>query len=366
MVIAEVSAAEVLKVSRETLGLSALSDGVIDDAMLAASLRRAAGILCPCSPSTLIAAVLESLQYLTEDYGAIAERAAASLEGLLIGGDLLELNQVTIDDPRAKGTWVFAAPPGFVVRPGGNVFLIGIVPDEATPLPASLNARVAYEGFARVLTPQLSEDLPSVLHHLGLIELSNSVWLKAPKPESATELLDGMLRRLAEQPPSGAVADICILEPLRDVDYYVGRWVNPTNESGDYVARRPQAYGAPLWGFARLMDGGVTRFLDCPLKGTRWRGCDVAWHLQMAIDHCRGTPQLYRRRPAPGGACLDFFSPLPLWTQRRLAVLGRPAPREKCLFSYWIPQRELASEEAFLQERLWLSPRDKSEQGGGE
>lgn len=361
MMIAEVSKNEVLEVSRETLGLSALSESVIDDAMLAALLRRAAGILCPCSPSTLVTAVLESLQYLTEDNATMAERVAASADGLIIGGDLLELNQVTIDDPTVKGTWVFAAPPSFVVRPGGSVFIIGIVPDEATPLPASLNERIAYEGFARVLTPQPSEDLPSILRDLGLLELSESVWLKAPKLESATELRDGMLRRLAGQPPSGAVADISILDPARNVDYYVGRWINPRKESGNYVGRRPQAFGAPLWGFASLTDGVVTRFLDFPLKGTRWRGCDVAWHLQMAIDRCRGTPQLYRRRPTPGGTCLDFFSPLPLWAQRRLAVLGRPAPREKCLFSYWIPERELVSEEAFLQERLWLAPRDKSE-----
>jgi len=359
MVIAEVSAAEVLKVSRETLGLSALSDGVIDDAMLAASLRRAAGMLCPCSPSTLIAAVLESLQYLTEDYGAIAERAAASLEGLIIGGDLLELNQVTIDDPHSKGTWVFAAPPGFVVRPSGSVFLIGIVRDQATPLPAALNARVAHEGFARVLVPQPPEDLASILLDLGLLELSEAVWLKAPKPESARELRDDMLRRLAEQPPSGAVADIEILDSARSVDYYVGRWVKPKKESGNYVGRRPQAYGAPIWGFATLTNGVVTSFLDFPLKGTRWRGCDVAWHLQMAIDQCRGTPQLYGRRPESGGAYLDFFSPLPLWAQRRLAVLGRLVPREKSLFSYWLPERELASLEVFLQERLWLAHRDK-------
>jgi hypothetical protein len=361
MMIEEVSKNEVLEVSREGLGLSALSESMIDDAMLAASLRRAAGILCPCSPSTLVTAVLESLQYLTEDNTILAEHVAAAADGLIIGGDLLELNQVTIDDPTVKGTWVFAAPPGFVVRPGGSVFIIGIVPDESTPLPASLNERVAHEGFARVLTPQPSEDLPSILRDLGLLELSESIWLKAPKLESATELRDGMLRRLAGQPPSEAVADISILDPTRNVDYYVGRWITPTTESGNYVGRRPQAFGAPLWGFASLTDGVVTRFLDFPLKGTRWRGCDVAWHLQMAIDYCRGTPQLYRRRPTPGGACLDFYSPLPLWAQRRLAVLGRPAPREKCLFSYWIPERELVSEETFLQERLWLAPRDKSE-----
>jgi len=360
MVIAPASAADVLKVSRETLGLPALSGGMVDDAILAASLRRAAGILCPCSPSTLVAAVLESLQYLVEDTNATEERLDTTVEGLVIGGDLLELNQVTTDDPAVKGTWVFAAPPSFVVRPGGSIFLIGIAADEATPLPASLNARVVYAGVARVLTPQPSEDLPSVLRDLGLLELSESIWLKAPKPESAPELRDGMLRRLTEQPPSGIVSDISILDPSRNVDYYIGRWVNPRKESGNYVGRRPQAYGSPIWGLASLTDGAVTRFLDFPLKGTRWRGCDLAWHLQMATDHCRGTPQVYRRRRTTDGACLDFFSPLPLWAQRRLALLGRPAPaREKCLFSFWIPERELASEEAFLQERLWLARRDR-------
>lgn len=361
MVITEVSAKEVMRASREALGLPATSQAVIDDAMLAAALRRAAGILCPCSLSTLVAAVLESLQYLFADSDAMAERVAVAAEGLIIGGDLLELSQVTTDDPAAKGTWVFSAPPGFIVRPSGRVFLIGIVPDETTPLPASLNARVAYEGFARHLTPQPSEDLPSVLGELGLRELSMSAWLKAPKAESAAALRDGMLRRLGEQPTSGAIADISILDPVRGVDYYSGRWVNPTHESGDYVARRPQAYGAPLWGLANLVDGNVTRFLDLPLKGTRWRGCDMAWYLQMAIDHCRQTPQKYRLRMTAGGACLDFFSPLPLWAHRRFAVLGRPVPREKCLISYWIPERELASEETFLQERLWLACREKLE-----
>ena len=361
MVITQVSATEILRSSREALGLSATSEAVIDDAMLAAALRRAAGILCPCSLSTLVAAVLESLQYLFADSDAMAERVPAAAEGLLIGGDLLELSQVTTDDPAAKGTWVFSAPPGFIVRPSGSIFLVGIVPDETTPLPASFNGRVTYEGYARLVMPQSSEDLPFVLRELGLCELSMSAWLKAPKAESATAQRDSMLRRLAEQSPSGDITDITILDPARSVDYYNGRWMNPKHESGDYVARRPQAYGAPLWGFANLVDGNVTRFLDFPLKTARWRGCDSAWYLQMAIDHCRQTPQLYRRRAMQGGACLDFFSPLPLWAHRRLAILGRQAPREKCLISYWIPERELASEETFLQERLWLACREKFE-----
>lgn len=353
--IAKISADEVLKISREMLGLSASPNGLFDDPMLAASLRRTAGILCPCSVSTLLGSVLECVQYLVEDSGDVAERVAAAVESLIIGGDLLELNQVTTDDPAVKGTWVFAAPPAFIVRPAGSIFLVGILPDELTPLPASLNARVLHEGYARVLTPQPSEDLPSVLRDLGLLEHSESMWLKAPKPESATELRDGLFRRLTAQPPSGAIDDISILDPARKVDYYLGRWTNPKKESGNYVARRPQAYGAPLWGVANLTDGVVTKFLDFPLKGGRWRGCDVAWHLQMAIDHCRGTPQLYRRVTIPDAVRLDFFSPLPLWAQRRLAFLGRPVLPEKCLISYAIPEREGAAEEAFLQERLWLA-----------
>ena len=359
MDIVGISATEVLRSSRDTLGLSTSSHVMADDVMLAASLRRAAGILCPCSLSTLTVSVLECLQFLVGESDDATDRVAAAAEGLIVVGDLLELSQVTIDDPSAKGTWVFPAPPGFILIPSGSVFLVGIVPDEVTPLPASLATRVIHEGFRRSVIPQPEENLASVLRDLGLRELSVSEWLKAPRPESANDLHDKMVRRLAEQSPSGSVADIVILDPVRSVDYYVGRWVNPTNESGNYVARRPQAYGAPLWGFASLVDGIATKFLDFPLKGSRWRGCDIAWYLQMAIDRSRRTPQLYTRRPTPGGAYLDFFSPLPLWAHRRLSVIGRLASQENCLISYWVPERELPFEETFLQENLWLARRDK-------
>jgi hypothetical protein len=359
MVIEQISREDVIKTTRESFSLSAVSGDLIDDAMLAALLRRAAGILCPCSPSTIIASVLEGLQYLVENEDSTEERLAALADKLIISGDLLELNQVTTDDPAVKGTWVFSAPPNFVERPDGSIFLLGIVPDQVTPLPTSLAGRVVHEGLVRVLTPQPSEDLRRVLRDLGWLALSKTAWLKAPKPESAAEMREGMLRRLEEQPASGAIADALILDPLRDAHYYSRRWITPTDQTGRYVARRPQAHGAPLWGFAALINGTIIKFLDFPVKGTRWRGCDVAWHLQMAIDAGLGTPQSYRRREAPGGACLDFFSPLPLWAERRLAVLGRPAPTENALLTYWMPQREVASEERLLQERLWLARRDR-------
>jgi hypothetical protein len=356
-----ISPAEVLRSSRNALGLSTTSHPFADDEMLAASLRRAAGILCPCSLSTLTASVLDSLAHLVGESDDTASRIAATAEGLIVIGDLLELNQVTIEDPAAKGTWVFPAPPSFIESSGGKIFIIGIVPDEVTPLPASLTARVIYQGFTRSVIPVPGENLAPVLRELGLRQLSVSEWLKVPRSESARDLRHNMDHRLAEQQPSGAIADILILDPASSVDYYVGRWANPTIESGHYVGRRPQAYGAPLWGFADLKDGVVSKFLDFPPKGSRWRGCDIAWHLQMAIDYGRRTPQLYARRSTPDGECLDFFSPLPLWAHRRLSVIGRPAPRHKCLISYRIPEGELAFEEKFLQEHLWLAPRDKSE-----
>jgi hypothetical protein len=358
MVIEQVSLEGILKATRESLGLSVAS-GPIDDALLAALLRRAGGILCPCSPSTIVASVMEGLEYLVEDKNATEKRLADLTDKLIVTGDLLELNQVTTDDPKIKGTWVFAAPPSFVARPDGNILLFGIVPDEVTPLPASLALRVVHEGLVRVLMPEPSEDLRPILRDLGWLELSMTGWLKAPTSESAVQLREAMLRRLKDQPESGVITDPLILDPLCDPRYYGRRWGNPTNQSGHYVARRPQAHGAPLWGFASVRNGALIKFLDFPLKGTRWRGCDVAWHLQMAIDEGLGVPQTYRWREAPGGACLDFFSPLPLWAERRLAILGHPAPRENCLFTYWIPAREVASEEKFLRERLWLTRSDK-------
>jgi hypothetical protein len=350
--ITQISAKEVLTSSREQLGIPQSS--TIDDTLLAALLRRAAGIHCPCSLATLKGAVLESLQHLADGKDDLEERLDTAAEGLIVIGDLLELHQVTVDDPNAKGTWVFSAPPGFIIRPSGSIFLVGIVPDETTPLPGSLNSRVEYDGAARVLVPAEGENLASVLRELGLREISTSGWLRAPKTESAVDLRDNMIGRLSEQAPSGTIADISILDSSRPVHYYSGRWIKPRHESGEFVARRPQAYGAPLWGFAHLKGGNVTKFLDFPLKGTRWRGCDTAWHLQMAIDTCRGTPQKYRRRPSSGGGYLDFFSPIPQWIHRRLCIVGHAVPGEHCLFSYWIPEREFASEEENIQRNLWL------------
>jgi hypothetical protein len=359
MEIITLSTEQILISTRDALGLPPSASRILDDSLLAASLRRAAGLFCPCPLSSLIATVLESFQYLFDEQGDASEtRVAMAAEQVIVGGDLLELTQVTTDDPNAKSSWVFAAPPSFIVTLGGTIFLIGIVPDQSTPLPASLSARIVYEGFRRLLIPQPGENLSAVLKELGLRELSFSAWLTTPRLQSALDLRDTIAQRLKVQPPSGTIPELSILDSEYDVEYYNGRWLAPTNQTGDYVARRPQAYGAPLWGFANLMNGAATKFLDFPLPGSRWRGCDTAWHVQMAIDSCRKKPQLYRIRRSSDHSYIDFFSPIPLWAHRRLSVIGHRADPEKSLISYRIPDDHIASEQEFLIDHLWLARRD--------
>ena len=222
-------------------------------------------------------------------------------------------------------------------------------------MPPSLTSRINYEGCTRVIVSDRDESLHAELRDHGLQELSNDAWMRSPKPESADDLLARIATRLAFQPPSGAIDDLRILDSALPATYYRGRWANPNNQSGCFIARRPQEFGPSIWCFVTLEGGLVVRLLDLPYGKARWRGCDVAWHLQMAIDRCSDNPQLYRRRFAGGYAHLDFFSPLPMWSQRRLMVIGEVAPPKNCLMSYRLPMAETKTEERFLRERLWLT-----------
>ena len=357
MVITEIEPDDVLAGCRQTLGLSSNRQEPLDEVLLAALLRRSAGIHCPCSRTTLRSSLLESLKHLSQDDQILFERIDTIIEGLIVGGDLLELNDVATDDPEAKGTWVFAAPPSFVVRPSRSIFLLGIVPDQDAFLPQTLTERIAHEGFTRAIIQKPDEDLATDLREHGMQELPENVWLKCPAAERPEAMLNRYERQLGLQPLSGAVDDLRILDPTKSVTYYRGRWTAPQkSQTGTFIARRPQEFSAPLWCFAELEAGSVVRILDFPLRKTRWRGCDIAWHLQMAIDSYRQTPQRYRRQDVGNEVRLDFFSPLPQWAQRRLMILGRPSNPEQSLMSYWIPASETESEEYFLQERLWLSP----------
>ena len=352
--IKEISSSDVILNCRKALHLPC-DEAVLDDALLAGLLRRCAGILCPCSPATLRAALVASLNYLHESDDTLADRTEDLVESLTVYGDFLELSEVATDDPNVRGTWVFAAPPSYVVRPSGSIFLIGIAPDQDALLPESVATRVCSDGYARIITPKPEEQLENVLTAQGLQRLSGEVWLKAPKDETAESLFGRFERSLTSQSDCGNVGELEILDSVEKVTYYRGRWTTPKNQTGNFVARRPQEFGAPIWCFARLDDGIPQRIIDLPQRGFRWRGCDAAWHLQMAMDHCREQPQVYRKRNTEKGVRFDFFSPLPQWFERRFLILGKPLPREKCLLSYELPLQEVENEERLLQEKLWLT-----------
>lgn len=355
MKITKVFSDQILSSCRRTLGLSENPEELIDDILLAALLRRSGGIHGPCSRVTLRASLLESLQHLSTDAKELSDRLDEIIEGLIVGGDLLELSDVVIGDFAAKGTWVFAAPPSFVKRPSGSIFLFGIVPDQDTFLPRSLASRICYEGLVRTIKPESGENLSDELREQGLQQLSTDTWLKSPKEIPPEEMFKKLNDQLELQPPSGTIDGLQILDATRPVNYYRGRWVASQSQTGTFVARRQQEFGAPLWCLVALKDGAATRLLDLPGKETQWRGCDVAWHLQMAIDRCRNSPQCYRRSEDGNNVRIDFFSPLPKWAERRLMVFGRSVPPRHSLKSYQLPIAEAKIEEDFLQKRLWLS-----------
>ena len=361
--ITKVEPGDVLSECRQVLGLKEDPHSPVDDVLLAALARRTAGIHCPCSRSTLRASLLECLQFLVSNEELPSERIDSVIEGLVVSGDLLELNDVVAEDPDAKGSWVFAASPGFVLRPSGDIFLFGIVSDQDVFLPGHLGLRLKHEGFTRVIMPEENENLVAQLSEQGLRQFSEAEWLKKPEKETPEKMLSRFEEKLRSQPPSGDIEDLKILDPEKSVNYYNGRWTAPQDHTGQFVARRPREFGAQIWCFVDMDAGGVIRLLDLPIEKSCWRGCDEAWHLQMAIDRCRGEPQLYRRRPDAKGVRLDFFSPFPKWSQRRLEIFGSLIPRQKSLMSYLLPRSEAETEERFLKEYLWLSPSPDSDMG---
>lgn len=353
--IERVAPSEVVAGCRQVLGIPDQGDGPIDTVLLAALLRRSAGIHCPCSRAKLRASVLECTAALADDDTAHAPLIDDMIEWITVGGDLLELDDVVTEDTDVRQTWVFAAPPGFVVRRDGTAFLFGVVHDQDAFLPRVLSTRISYDRFTRYIKPRPNENLADALQEQGLQQCSVDAWLKCPRHELPDKMLSRVDRCLARRASAAVIKDLTILDSARPVSYYRGRWVSPTNQSGRFVARRPQEFGAPLWCIVQLDGGKPEALLDLPFQKTRWRACDTAWHIQMAIDQSLGRPQQYRCCVESRGVRFDFFSPLPLWSQRRLMVVGNPTASRGCLFSILVPSSSAAEEKSFLQDRLWLS-----------
>lgn len=321
---------------------------------LAGALRRAASYLCPCSAVTLVSAVVRPLRGLVPNLDKVKEMVEDTLDAMSAHGDVIEHPEMQEGLPSVR-VLLYAAPATFVIRQSGLVVLLGVAADQPSALPSELEQRIQYVGHVRRLSPSSEdEDLRIELRQLGLLELSSDAWLKRPKASTASQAVAASDRALDAVPPSRDIPGLLILDPTKPVGYYRGRWAEPKAQTGRFVARRQQAYGADLWCYVHLTNGQPERMIDLPQRGSRWRGCDEAWHLQMALDAQRGSPQRFRVTHRGDSVVIEFFSPVPAWARRRWDAIGEPVPGTGSLFAYRIPKAEIEEERRFAREALWL------------
>jgi hypothetical protein len=351
-----INISELHELGVRSLGLDASSLDLTSVEGIAGALRRAAGFSCPCSEEELIAYVFQSIRDLVSNTEELRDLIDATLQALVGYGDLVECRMLAGDAANNSNTLLYLTPPSFVARRDGSVFLLGIAPDDLSPLPAQYLSRVERDGHVRRIQPLTEENLALCLVQFGFWELPLDQWLRTPLAEPARQYLTRFDERLGSSPPAGSIPGLRMLDPSKSVRFYPGRWTQLRNQTGKFVGRRPQAYGADLWCYAEIENGHIQKMLDFPQFEKRWRPCDEAWRLQSAIDACNSKPQHYRVRPGPTRetSVLDLFSPVPLWAQRRWDLTGHPTPRSGSLFSYVLPASALDEELRFLKSMLWL------------
>jgi hypothetical protein len=321
---------------------------------IAASLRRAAGFECPCPQRVLVQAVFDSLEEIVEDT-QFREVVEDTVEALIAYGDLLDELEVGEVERSVRSKVIYAAPPSFICRQDGSVFLIGIAPDHNSALLEKLEKRIVYRNHVRRVTPEPGEDLQIELTRLGLSELSTEVWLKqAPPNESSADYLKRIASKLRQS--IGTINELTILNSARSVDHYRRRWEEVKDQTGLFVARRPQAYGNDLWCYVELDRGQAVKLIDLPVDGKGLRGCDEAWRLQLAIDAERGDPQRFRVVSFDSiHNIVEFYSPVPSWASRRWDFIGEPTTQTGALFAYKFAASETAEEIEFMKRRMWLN-----------
>lgn len=353
MVINELGSDEVINFSRMALGLPPRPNDGIDEVFIAASLRRLAGFMCPCTGPKLKQELLHSIVGLCEATEELDELVENVIDKLTICGELVELKE-TGEDGKTRAL-LHSVPPSFTMRPNGYAILIGITGDEIAPF-GGLNSRVEYDGVRRMLKPLASEELIQKLLDIGLNFLNEKTWLELPDREDPSTCISRLDIELNKVNVAGGPNDIIILDSSREVLNYKGRWSTPGNLSGRFIAKRPQSFGGSIWCYVELAGGIVNRFVDIPIpnKGPRQRSCDIAWRAQMAIDALKGTPQRFRMRESQSSSFIDFLSPIPMWAERKLIAVGSSAQPEGCLFSYRISNDELTDVVDFLTNFLWL------------
>lgn len=319
---------------------------------VAQALRRASYVLAPCPRHDLESGVASSFVGLGGGE-KIDELVESTLDSLLVYGDILEMRPKPGDEWEQSPLVLRPAPPSFVIRGDGSAVILGVAGDDLLGFTGEMAEKVSFDTVLRLLPRQHDIELREYLKENGLVELSEKAWLRTPSEEQARSYVAMWTERLRAQ-RLGNSDNALILEGRRSPAFYKGRWAAPTNQSGMYVGRRPQRFGADLWCLYEIERGEVIRFLDLFSIGDRLRPCDIAWRVQMAIDSLAENPQKIRSERSGPHVFLDFFSPLPSWAERHLCVDGEETRRAGALITYVIPASRFELEVDFLKRFLWL------------
>jgi hypothetical protein len=356
--LSSLSIEEASSVSVRALGLDAELIVLTSQEGLAASLRRGASFMCPTSPSRLLDAVLGAVRPVIPD-GVVSRSQLAELLDLLVAsGDLLELRHGVGRSIRL----LYLGPPSFIECQAGSYLLLGVRPFGAPLLDAELGAGIEPEGHTRTIRLE-AKTAQDRLVGAGLQPIERERWVASPRPEDPRSLLGRVGEQLDTARPSGDIEDLVVLDPNTPVKYYSGRWRSPkAGDTGDFVARRPQAYGAALWCCVRLENGTPKRMVEFPIDDPVVPGRDEAWRMQMAIDALRGAGQRYRRTPATAAdaTVVSFFSPIPGFAERYLQLVGLALAESRgSLFSFRVPNGAMPALDAMLTAMLWMEPMAK-------
>ncbi len=325
---------------------------------LSALLRRCAAFNCPCSPSTLVRTALSLLNGVRDDQQS-RDLISDLVEQLVSYGDFIESKEIS---GQSKARLLYLAPPAFVEVSPERFLILGVAADDNQIIPPDLSEEIEYQGHARIVRSSDRNITRAKLITAGLTEIPSDDWLRPPTPRTASDHVGQYLTALSRSQRAGSIGEFLVLNPDTPVRYYPGRWQLVKRQTGTYVARRPQAYGAHLWSFVELAAGQLKRVIDFPVYETRWRPCDEAWHVQQAVDANRGCAQLLRVRTATDTKpIIDVFSPIPAWAQRRWDYIGTRVPSVHSLLAYKFHSTSLQSELNFARERMWLAEAPREE-----
>ena len=327
-----------------------LHSGLRSTEALASLLRHTASFCCPCPPTELAKTAISLLQPLIEAE-ELREEIYDCLDEVVAYGDLIEVRP----DQDASRQLALSVPSVVKVS-AQRLLLVGISAKGIDYLPASLRSRLSFRGCARVLEIDDIDTVMSLLVKAGFLLVTHDEWNRIPHHSTPADLIS-KYERLADSDRSvGSLGDLELLIPDTNVKYYKGRWQAAKLQSGAFVARRERRFGANSWCYVRLASGVPTGLVDLPTSDSRYRGCDEAWHLQQAIDHQRGEPEVFRVRNESDGAkaVFDLFSPIPEWAHRRWNAIGERVAPEHCLFSYRFDPDTVLDESRFAETRMWL------------